>query len=194
MKPGRNLLGSSKKGNDASMWPSQAAVVSRFRVQLFSLCLCTLLNPFLPLPFSFRWFVLGISCRVPFILISRVWRPLFTFLHLYFGPCSRDVGIYFPALCVSIVHDVCIYILVHPFRCDCHNTCHLRLVMPNFRRESKVTCCQITAVEIWHIARKPQESIDQDHTHSKVKSQSPYACKALKANAKIMFLLPISKN
>ena len=66
------------------------------------------------LPFSPRWFVLGISCCVPFVIISRVWRPLFTFLHLYFRPCSRDVGIYFPALCTCIVHDVCIYIPAHP--------------------------------------------------------------------------------
>ena len=33
----------------------------------------------------------------------------------------------------------------------------------------------------------PQESIDWDHTHSKTKPQSPHACKAPKANAKIMF-------
>ena len=64
---------------------------------------------FIP-PFFLRWVVLGISSRVPFVLISKVWQPLFTFLHLYFGPCSKDVGIYFPALCASIMHDVCIYI------------------------------------------------------------------------------------
>ena len=81
--------------------------------------------PFLPL-FSLRWVVLGISCHVLFILIFRVWRLLFTFLHLYFGPCSRDVGIYFPTLCACIVHDVCIYILARSFWCNCHNPCHLR--------------------------------------------------------------------
>ena len=80
---------------------------------------------FLP-PFSLRWVVLGISCYVLFVLISRIWRPLFTFLHLYFGPCSRDVDIYFPALCAWIVHDVCMYILAHPFQCDCHSPCHLK--------------------------------------------------------------------
>ena len=69
---------------------------------------------FLP-PFSLKWFVLGISYRVLFVLISIVWRPLFIFLHLYLGPCSRDIGIYFPILCASIVHDVCIYILACPF-------------------------------------------------------------------------------
>ena len=67
-------------------------------------------TPSFLLPFSFRWVVLGISYCVPFILNSRVWRPLFIFLHLYFGPCSKDIGIYFPALCAYIVHDVCIYI------------------------------------------------------------------------------------
>ena len=36
---------------------------------------------FLPV-FSLRWVVLVLSCHVPFILISRVWQPLFTFLHL----------------------------------------------------------------------------------------------------------------
>ena len=76
--------------------------------------------------FSLRWVVLGISGHVSFVLIFRVWRSLFTFLHLYFRPCSRDVGIYFHVLCVCIVHDVCIYIPAHPSRCDCHSLCHLR--------------------------------------------------------------------
>ena len=116
-----------------------------------SMWLCTLYNPpsFLP-NFSLRWVVLGISCCVPFVLISRVWRPLFIFLHLYFGPCSRDVGIYFPTLCACIVHDVCIYIPTCPFRCDCHSLCHLRQAMPNFCHESKVTSRRIFAVEIWY--------------------------------------------
>ena len=57
--------------------------------------------------------------------------------------------------------------------------------MPNFCSECKVTCHQIFVVEIWYRARMPRESIDWDHAHT---------CKALKANAKIMFLLPISKN
>ena len=110
----------------------------------FSLLLCILYTPLFLFPFPLRWYVLGISCCIPFVLISRVWRPLFTFLHLYFRPCSRDVGIYFPALCASIVHDACIYIyLLAPFQCDCHDLCHLRLAMPNFRRESKVTSCRV---------------------------------------------------
>ena len=42
-------------------------------------------------------------------------------------------------------------------------------VMPNFRSKSKVTCRRIFAVKIWHFVRKPQESIDWDHTHLKDK-------------------------
>ena len=90
---------------------SQTTMFSRFKGSSLSHLVMYFSKPpsFLP-PLSLRWVVLGISCRVPFIPISRVWRPLFTFLHLYFGPCSRDVGIYFPALCACIVHDICIYI------------------------------------------------------------------------------------
>ena len=104
------------------------AQVKRARMQACGDKPCNMFNRFRSLAFPF-WlctFLLGISCHVPFVLISRVWRPLFIFLHLYFWPCSRDVGIYFPALCACIVHDVCIYIPVHPFRCDCHSPCHLR--------------------------------------------------------------------
>ena len=107
-------------------------------------------TPLFLLSFSFRWFVLGILCFVPFVLISKVWQPLFTFLHIYFGPCSRDASIYFPALCACIMHDVCIYIPAPPFRCDYHSLCHLRQAMPNFRHESEVTCCWIFAMEIWY--------------------------------------------
>ena len=130
---------------------------SRFRSLAFPFGYVLFQTPSFLFLFSLRWFVLGISCHVPFVLICRVWRPLYIFLHLYFGPCSRDVGIYFPALCASIVHDVCIYILArHPsFWCDCHGLCHLRLVMPNFHRESKVTPRRIFAVEIWHFAQMP---------------------------------------
>ena len=51
----------------------------------FSLLLCILYTPLFLFPFPLRWSVLGISCCIPFVLISRVWRPLFTFLHLYLG-------------------------------------------------------------------------------------------------------------
>ena len=113
MELGSDLLGASKKGMDASLPTWIERLCSIGLGFSFSLWLCTLFNPFFPppfLPFSLRWFVLGISCFVPFAFISRVWRFLFIFLHLYFGPCPRDVGIYFPTRCASIVHDACIYI------------------------------------------------------------------------------------
>ena len=97
----------------------QGSSLSHFVIYSFKL-------PFFLPPFSLRWVLLGISYHVPFVLISRVWQPLFTVLHLYFGPCSRDVGIYFSALCACIVHDVCIYIPACPFWCDCNSPCHLR--------------------------------------------------------------------
>ena len=125
MELGHGLLGITKKGEDVDI--SQVAMFSIFRGLASPIWLCTLLNP---LPFSllslFRWVVLGISCHVPFVLISRVWRLLFTFLCLYFGSCSTDVSIYFPALCACVVRDVCIYIPARPFWCDCHSPCHIR--------------------------------------------------------------------
>ena len=87
---------------------SQAAMFSSFRSLASPIWFCKI--PSFLLHFSLRWVVLGISCHVPFVLISRVWRPLFTFLHLYFGPCFRDVGIYFPTLYACIVPDVYIYL------------------------------------------------------------------------------------
>ena len=75
----------------------------------------------------------------------------------------------------------------HPLQCDCHSSCCLRQTMPNFHCESKVTCRQIFTGEIWHFSRMPWESIDWDHTHLKAKPQILHACKAPKANAKIMF-------
>ena len=124
---------------------------NRFRSLAYHLVMYSFKPPsFLPY-FSLRWILLGISCHIPLVVISRVWRSLFIFLHLYFGSYSRDVGIYFPALCACIMHDVCIYIPANPFRCDCHSPCHLRQAMHNFRRESKVTCCRIFTVEIWYL-------------------------------------------
>ena len=64
-------------------------------------------------------------------------------------------------LCVLALCMMHVYIyLLALFRCNYHDPCHLRLAMPNFRRKSKVTSSQIFAVEIWHFARMPQESID----------------------------------
>ena len=109
MELGHGFPGASKKDTNACMWLSQVAIVSRFRSLASPLWLYTLFKPpsFLPI-FSLRWFVLGISCHVPFVLISR------------------DVGIYFLRLCACTVHDVCICIPTYPFWCDCHNSCHLR--------------------------------------------------------------------
>ena len=95
-------------------------------------------TPSFLLTFSLRWVVLGISCCVPFVLISRIWRPLFIFLHLYFGSYFKDIDIYFPTLCACTMHDVCIYILARPSQCDCHSPCH----------ESEVTRHRIFTVEI----------------------------------------------
>ena len=97
-------------------------------------------------------------------------------------------------MCACIVHDVCIYIPAHPFQCDCHSLCHLRQAVPNFHYESKVTRHRIFIVEIWYYARMPKESIDWYHARSKAKPQRLHTCKALKASAEIMFLLPISEN
>ena len=77
-------------------------------------------------------------------------------MHLYFGPYSRDVGIYFPALCASIVHDVCIYIYMFNTSgviVTVHVICGE--AMPNFHCESKVTCRWIFAMKIWYFAQMP---------------------------------------
>ena len=108
------LLGASKRSTNASMQISQATMFSRFRSLAFPFGYVLFQTPSFLLPFSLKWFLLRISCHVPFVLISRVWRPLFTFLHLYFGSCSKDVNIYFPTLCACIVHNVCIYIPARP--------------------------------------------------------------------------------
>ena len=123
-------------------------------------------------PFSPRWFVLGISCCVPFVLISRVWRPLLIFLHLYFGPCSRDICIYFPTLGACIVHDVCMYAYSPPFG----------VIVAEFSLWKSSTL--LNALGKHKLGPYPfKRQISKTH-----------ACKAPKANAKIMFLLPISKN
>ena len=112
--PKRKQKGRRRKHVDIS----QAAIFSSFRglASPILVMYSFKLPSFLP-HFSLRWVVLGISCRVSFVLISRVWQPLFTFLHLYFGSYSRDVGIYFPTLCACIVHDVSIYIYIYIYTC-----------------------------------------------------------------------------
>ena len=53
-----------------------AARFSKYRRMPFPFGYVLFQTPSFLLPFSLRWFVLGISCHVPFVLISRVWRPL----------------------------------------------------------------------------------------------------------------------
>ena len=166
---------------------SQVAVVSRFRVQLFPLVMYS----FKPLPSSSLSLLDGLyqvnhvvyhsSSSLEYgdpCLFSRTYilghalgMQAFTFLLCVL------------ALCMMYVH---IYLLA-PLRCDCHSPCHLRPAMPNFCSESKVTCCQIFAVEIWHLARTPQESINWDHTHSKAKPQSPMHAKPRKPMPRSFF-------
>ena len=180
---------------------SRATVFSRFRVQLFPLAMYS----FKPLPstslspldglyqvyntlyHSSLFLEYGDPClfSCTYILGHALGMQAFTFLLCMLALCMMHVYIYLLAL----------------FRCDCHDLCHLRLEMPNFHCKSKVTSRRIFAVKIWYFARMPQESIYWDHIHSKAKPQSPpppsnkkNACEVLKANAKIMFLLLISKN
>ena len=147
------------------------------------------------LPFSIRWFVLGISCSVPFILVSRVWRPLFIFLHLYFGPCYRDVGIYFLALCACIVHDVCIYIPTRPLP-----------VWSSQSMSPKAKRCLISAAKVrWHVIkfsrRKSGICLNAlgkhrlgPHTFKSQTWKLPMHVKPLKPIPKSCFLLSISEN
>ena len=144
-------------------------------------------HSFLP-HFSLRWVVLGISCHEPFVLISRVWWPLFTFLLLYFGPCSRDVGIYFPSLCNRNVLDVCIYILASP----------PPPIWLSQSMSSKTKWCLIFTTKVrWHVTRfspwKSSICLNDLGKHRlrphpfKSQTSKPHACKAPKANVKIMF-------
>ena len=65
--------------------------------------------------------------------------------------------------------------------------------LPNFHHENKEKCCQIFAVEIWHRFQTHWESIDWDHTHSKIKPQSP-TCLKPKLMPTAYFQLSMSKN
>ena len=136
---------------------SQATTVSRFRSLVFPFSYVLFKIPSSLLPFPLKWFVFGISCLVPFVLISRVWRPLFIFLQLYFGSGSRDVGIYFLSLCACIVHDVCIY------------TCSPLPVWSSQSMSSKLKRCLIFAAKVrWCVARySPWKSSTQLECHRK---------------------------
>ena len=76
-----------------------------------------------------------------FFLIFRLWWPFLIFLHLYFGPCIRDVSIYFLTLCACIVHDVCIY------------TCSPIPMWLSQSMSPKAKWCLISAMKVrWHVA------------------------------------------
>ena len=83
--------------------------------RLSALCLFHTLFAYFP---SVACLLVSCLCLCMYAYEARtrgVWRPLFIFLHLYFGPRSRDVDIYFPTLCACIVHDIWIYIPACPF-------------------------------------------------------------------------------
>ena len=74
--------------------------------RLSALCLFHTLFAYFP---SVACLLVSCLCLCMYAYEARtrgVWRPLFIFLHLYFGPRSRDVDIYFPTLCACIVHDI----------------------------------------------------------------------------------------
>ena len=52
------------------------------------------------------------SCTIRPHLYSMV-TPIYFPALIHFGPCSKDVSIYFHTLCACIVHDVCIYIYIY---------------------------------------------------------------------------------
>ena len=115
MELGHGLLGTSKKGAGVSM-----------SIQPKRLCLVGLgvyfshlvMYSFKPLSSSSLSLLDGLYQVYYAVYHSSLflgYNDLFTFLHLYFGPYFRAVGIFFPVLCACIVHDICIYIPAHPF-------------------------------------------------------------------------------
>ena len=64
----------------------------------------------------------------------------------------------------------------------------------DFHHENKKICYRIFAIEIWHQFQTHWESIDWDHTHSKIKPQSPTHLKLHKLMPIAYFQLPMSKN
>ena len=64
----------------------------------------------------------------------------------------------------------------------------------DFRHENMVKCYWIFAMEIWHQFQMHRESIVWDHTHSKLKPQSPTHLKPYKLMPIVCFQLPMSKN
>ena len=155
---------------------SRAAIVSRFRSLAFS-----------PLVIYFFKNPLPSSSLSPFDGLYQVYHAVYhssssleygdlcLFSYTYILGHALGMLAFTFLLCVLALCMMQVYIyLLAPFRCDCHDPCHLRLAMPNFYHESKVTSSRIFTVEIWHFAQMPYESIDEDHTLSKAKtSKSP---------------------
>ena len=66
--------------------------------------------------------------------------------------------------------------------------------LPYFCHKNKAKRCRIFTVEIWQQFQTHLESIDQDHTHSETKSQSPIHLKPWKLMPIAHFQLPMSLN
>ena len=64
----------------------------------------------------------------------------------------------------------------------------------NFRHENKAKCYRIFAVEILQRLKTHLESIDRDHTHSKIKLENPTRSKPCKLMPMARFQLLVSKN
>ena len=152
MELGHDLFGASRKGKDASMWLSQAIAASRYRSLAFSIWLCTFKPPpssslspldglyqvYHALYHSSSSLKYGDPClfSCTYILGHTLGMQAFSFLLCALALCMMHLYIYLLAL----------------FRCDCHDPCHLRLAMPSFCRESKVTSRRITTMEIQYFA------------------------------------------
>ena len=115
-------------------------------------------------------------------MVTPVYIPF-----LYFGPCSKDVGIYFPALCASIVHDVCIYILACPLLVWLSQS-----MSPKAKRclistgESKVTCCRIFTWKSGIYPKALGKHRLGSHPFKSQTSKPSHVFKAPNANVKIM--------
>ena len=114
MELGHSLPGVGKMGKETSMQIQAKWLGSvNIGVQPFPFGYVLFQTPSFLLPFSLRWFVLGISCHVPFVLISRVWRPLLFSCTQILGHALGMQAFTFPlcvlALCMMYVF---IYLLV----------------------------------------------------------------------------------
>ena len=142
-----DLPGTSKKGEDMSMQVGPSSCSQQVQGLAFSLLIMysfKLLSSFSLPPLDglyqvyhdlyhlFSSLEYGDLCLLSYtyILGHALGMQAFTFL------------LYVLALCMMYVY---IYLLA-PLRCDCHSPCHLRQVMPNFCRESKVTLFPYTTL------------------------------------------------